>query len=45
MLMASEVEKIVLPAPQLNLNRIGQIISLVIEMDYAIAVIDPFALA
>ena len=43
--MAPEIEKVILPAPELNFNRIGQIIPLVIEMDRTIAVVDLLALA
>lgn len=34
--MAPEIEKEVLPTPELNLNRIGRIIPLVIVMDRAV---------
>ena len=38
--MAPEIEKEVLPTPELNFNRIGQIVPLVIEMNCAVTVID-----
>ena len=38
--MAPEIEKEVLPTPELNLNRIGQIIPLVIEMNCAVTVVN-----
>ncbi len=43
--MAPEIEKIILPAPELNLNRTGQIVPLVIEKDRAVTVVNFLALA
>ena len=42
MLMAPDIERIVFPTPELYLNGIRQIISLIIKMDRPIAVIDLF---
>lgn len=41
--MTPEIKKIVLPTPELNLNRVGQIVPLVIKMDCAIAVVYPLS--
>ena len=43
--MAPQIERVVPAAPQLYLNRIGQVVPLIIEVDCTIAIVDFLALS